>query len=78
MQKIHCLKCKHKTDTHQVNIGRVPMESGKNRFMMHGKCSKCGMHKSQFVSEQTAKGLLSLLGINTPLKNIPIIGPILG
>ena len=35
------------------------------------------MKKSRFVKEQEAKGLLSNLGIRTPLSKIPILGNIL-
>ena len=38
---------------------------------MQSKCSVCGIKKSRFVKEQEAKGLLSNLGIRTPLCKIP-------
>ena len=34
---------------------------------MQSKCSDCGIKKSRFIKEQKAKGLLSNLGIKTPL-----------
>ena len=34
---------------------------------MQSKCADCGFKKSRFVKEQEAKGLLSNLGIKTPL-----------
>ena len=34
---------------------------------MSSKCTACGVKKSRFVKEQEAKGLLSSLGIQTPL-----------
>ena len=33
--------------------------------------------KSKFVKEQEARGLLSSLGIKTPLRKTPLIGPLL-
>ena len=33
--------------------------------------SACGIKKSRFVKEQEAEGLLSNLGIKTPLSKIP-------
>ena len=33
----------------------------------------CGIKKSRFMKEQEAKGLLSSLGIKTPLNNIPLL-----
>ena len=37
------------------------------------KCPKCGIKKSRLVNEQKAKGLLSNLGIKTPLSKIPLL-----
>ena len=34
---------------------------------------KCGFKKPRFVKEQEAKGLLSNLGIKTPLSKIPLL-----
>ena len=39
--------------------------------IMQSKCFVCGIKKSRFVKEQEAKGLLSNLGIRTPLSKIP-------
>ena len=47
------------------------------RFALKGKCASCGITKYKFISKQTASGLLSMLGIKTPLAKIPIIGDIL-
>ena len=44
-----------------------------NRLIMQSKCSVCGTKKSRFVKEQDAKGLLSNLGIKTPLSKIPLL-----
>ena len=44
-----------------------------NRLLMQSKCSVCGTKKSRFVKEQDAKGLLSNLGIKTPLSKIPLL-----
>ena len=40
---------------------------------MQSKCADCGIKKSRFVKEQEAKGLLSKLGIKTPLSKIPLL-----
>ena len=37
----------------------------------------CGSKKSRFIKNQEAKGLLSNLGIRTPLSKVPILGDIL-
>ena len=44
-----------------------------NRLVMQSKCSVCEIKKSRFVKEQEAKGLLSNLGIKTPLSKIPLL-----
>ena len=40
---------------------------------MQSKCPVCGIKKSRFVEEQEAKGLLSNLGVKTPLSKIPML-----
>ena len=44
-----------------------------NRLFMQSKCSVCWTKKSRFVKKQDAKGLLSNLGIKTPLSKIPLL-----
>ena len=44
-----------------------------NRLLMQSKCSVCGTKKSKFVKEQDVKGLLSNLGIKTPLSKISLL-----
>ena len=41
------------------------------------KCAECGVKKSRSVKGQEAKGLLSNLGIKTPLNKIPLLEGIL-
>ena len=45
--------------------------------MILSKCAICGSKKSRFIKNQEAKGLLSKLGIKTPLRKVPILGDIL-
>ena len=47
------------------------------RVIILSKCAICGSKKSTFINKQEAKGLLSKLGIKTPLSKIPILGDIL-
>ena len=42
--------------------------------MLLSKCEVCGSEKSKFIKEQEASGLLSSLGIKTPLIKISIVG----
>ena len=44
---------------------------------MQSKCAVSGIKKSRFVKEKEAKGLLSNLGIKTPLNKIPLLSDIL-
>ena len=57
------VKCKRDTE----NINSKMLRTINNRLIMQSKCSVCGIKKSRFVKEQEAKGLLSNLGIRTPL-----------
>ena len=68
----YCLKCKENPES--INL-RVSATSN-GRTMMLSKCTIYGSKKSKFIEEQQAKGLLSNLGIRTPLK-IPLSGYIL-
>ena len=45
--------------------------------MFLSKCSACDSKKSRFNKQQEAGGLLSSLGIKTPLSKIPILSDIL-
>ena len=45
--------------------------------MILSKCAIYGSKKSRFIKNQQAKGLLSNLGIRTPLNRIPVLGDIL-
>ena len=67
--KTYCVKCRK--DTEHINPKTVRTKN--NRLVMQSKCSICGIKKSKFVKEQEAKGLLSNLGIETPLSRIPLL-----
>ena len=67
--KTYCVKCKKDTE----NIDPKMFRTKTNRLIMQSKCSVCGVKKSGFVKEQEAKGLLSNLGIKTPLSKIPLL-----
>ena len=41
--------------------------------MMLSKCAICNNKKSRFIKEQEVRGLLSNLGIRTPLSKIPLL-----
>ena len=41
--------------------------------MIQANCAICNSKKSRFIKEQLAKGLLSNLGIKTPLHKVPLL-----
>ena len=45
--------------------------------MLSSKYTVCGNKKSKFIKEKEAKGLLSSLGLKTPLSKVPLLGVIL-
>ena len=67
--KTYCWKCKKDTE----NIDPKMFKIKNNILFMQSKCSNCKNKKSRFVKEQEAKGLLSNLGIKTPLSKIPLL-----
>ena len=71
--KSHCLKCRKDAG----NINPKVSKTSNNRIMVLSKCAICASKKSRFIKNREAKGLLSNLGIKTPLSKIPILGDIL-
>ena len=45
--------------------------------MILSRCAIYGAKNSKFIKKQEAKGLLSNLGIRTPLHKLPILGDVL-
>ena len=69
----YCLKSKKNTES--INPKVLKTTNGKT--MTLSKCAICSSKKSKFIKEQQAKGLLSNLGVRTPLNKIPVLGDIL-
>ena len=69
----YCLKCRKNTES--KNPGVVKTKTG--RRILFSKCSACNSHEPKFLKEQEARGLLSSIGIKTPLSQIALLGPIL-
>ena len=67
--KTYCVTCRKDTE----NIDPKMVRRKNNRLIMQSKCSVCGIKKSRYLKEQEAKGLLSNLGIKTPLSKIPLL-----
>ena len=71
--ELYCLKCKK----HTKNINPQVSSTSNGKFMTLSKYAICGSKKSKFINKQEASGLLSKLGIKTPLSKIPILGDVL-
>ena len=71
--KSYCLKCRKDTE----NINPRVSNTSNGRTMILSKCAICGSKKSRFIKNQEAKGLLSNLGLRTPLSKVQIFGDIL-
>ena len=65
----YCLVGRKNTENKESKM----VKTKNNRLMLPSKCSVCGNKKSRFIKEQEAKGLLSNLGIKTPLSKIPLL-----
>ena len=70
--KTYCLKCRKDTENIDPKIS-----STSNGKAILSKCPICGSKKSRFMKNQEAKGLLSNVGIKTPLNKVPILSDIL-
>ena len=68
-----CLKCRKNTE----NINLRVSKTSNGRTMLLSECATCDSKKPRFIKNQEAKGLLSNLGIKTPLSKVPILGDIL-
>ena len=65
--------CKRNTK----NIDAKMMKTKYGRFAFLSKCAACGSKKSKFMKEQEVEGLLSNLGIKTPLSKVPLLNVLL-
>ena len=71
--KFYSLKCKKDNE----NINSRVWNTSSGRTMILSKCAICGSKRSRFIKNQEAKGLLSNLGIRTPLSKVSLLGGIL-
>ena len=69
----YCLKCQKYTK----NINPQVYSTSNGKMMILSECAICGSKKSRFIKKQEPKGLLSKLGIKTPLSKVPLLGDIL-
>ena len=69
----YCLKCRKNTE----NINPKVSKTNNGKTMMLSKCTICGSKKSKLIKKQEANGILSSVGIRTPLNKISVLGDIL-
>ena len=67
--KCYCLKCRKYTE----NINPKFSSTSNGKTMILSKCAICGSKKSRFIENQESKGLLSNLGLRTPLSKVPML-----
>ena len=67
------LKCRKDA----ANINPKVLGTSNSKATILSKCAICGNKKSRFINNQEAKGLLSNLGLRTPLNKVLLLGDIL-
>ena len=65
----YCLKCRKNTKNKDTKL----IKTKNDKLALSSKCAVCGSKKSRFIKQQKAKGLLSNLGIKTPLSKILLL-----
>ena len=68
----YCFKYRENTESINPRV----LETSNGKTLIWSKCSICGSKKSKFVKKQEACGILTSLGIRTPLNKIPVLGDI--
>ena len=63
----YCVKFRKNTENLDSKIFKIK----NNRLIVQSKCPVRKNKKSRFAKEQEARGLLSNLGVKTPLSKIP-------
>ena len=69
----YCLKCKRNTESINPKVSKAI----NSKAIILLTCAICGSKKSKFIKQQEEKGLLSNLGLRTPLNKIPVLEDIL-
>ena len=70
---LYCFKCRRNTESINPKVSKTT----NGKAIISSTCAICGSKKSKFIKEEEAKGLLSNLGLRTPLNKIPVLGDIL-
>ena len=69
----YCLKCRKSTEIMNPRVSKT----NNSKTVILSKCAMCGSKKSRFIKKQEARGILSSLGLKTPLNKIPLLDNIL-
>ena len=69
----YCFKCRRNTKSINPKVSKTT----NSKAIIFSTCAICGSKKPKFIKEQEAKGLLSNLGLRTPLNKISVLGDIL-
>ena len=64
----YCVSCKKNKENKDAKVIRT--KNGRLQLKLQFTITICGNKKTRFVKEQEAKGILSFLGIRTPLSKI--------
>ena len=65
--KTYCIVCKKERENRNPKVFKTKNE----RLILKSVCSVCNNKNSRFISNNEGSGLLSSLGIRTPLSKIP-------
>ena len=68
-EETYCSSCRKYTE----NINPRIVRNKHNRLIIQSNCAICNSKKSRFIKEHQASGLLSNLGIKTPLNKVPLL-----
>ena len=69
----YCFKCRRNTKSINPKVSKTT----NGKAIILSTCAICDSKKPKLIREQEAKGLLSNLGLRTPLNKIPVLGDIL-
>ena len=68
-KETYCLACRKYTKNNNPKVVR----NKQNRLMIQSNCATCDSKKSRFIKKQQTMGILSNLGIKTPLGKVPLL-----
>ena len=68
-KETYCLACR----TYTKSVNPKIVRNRQNSSMIQSNCAVCGSKESRFLKEHQAVGLLSNLGIKTPLSKVPLL-----